>query len=173
MPLMSPSLWISKMLTAHAPHHGRAIDLACGSGRHTQLLRAHGLSVLAVDHNPERETLADCEGVQFQCLDLEGPVWPLADVYADVVVVSNYLYRPRLAEIFALLEPGGILIYETFGVGNEAYGRPARAEFLLADGELAERAPRDCMLLESSFGLVETPKPAIRARACFQRQMPD
>ena len=161
------------MLTKYAPRIGQSIDLACGSGRHTQLLRGHGLSVLAVDHNPERAVLADWDGVQFQCLDLEHEIWPLTDVFADVVLVSNYLYRPRLAEVFALVRPGGILIYETFGVGNEAYGRPARPEFLLADGELAEVAPSDCVLLEASFGLVEIPKPAIRARACFQRRSCD
>jgi SAM-dependent methyltransferase len=127
--------------------------------------------VLAVDHNPERAALADWDGVQFQCVDLEHAVWPLTDVVADVVVVSNYLYRPRLPEVFALIAPGGLLVYETFGVGNEAYGRPSRAEFLLADGELAEVAPSDCQLLEAWFGLVELPKPAIRARACFQRHM--
>ncbi|MNW01467.1 hypothetical protein D3C71_1971050 [compost metagenome] len=32
--------------------------------------------------------------------------------------------------------PGGVLIYETFARGNETVGRPARAEFLLAPGEL-------------------------------------
>ena len=31
---------------------------------------------------------------------------------------------------------GGVLIYETFAKGNEAYGKPSRPEFLLQSGEL-------------------------------------
>jgi hypothetical protein len=36
-----------------------------------------------------------------------------------------------------LIAPGGgVLLYETFAVGNETVGRPKRADFLLAHGEL-------------------------------------
>ena len=31
---------------------------------------------------------------------------------------------------------GGVLIYETFMLGNEAYGKPSNPEFLLRPGEL-------------------------------------
>ena len=39
------------------------------------------------------------------------------------IVVTNYLYRPIFSQLLCLLE-GGILIYETFAVGHEKYGRP-------------------------------------------------
>jgi hypothetical protein len=32
--------------------------------------------------------------------------------------------------------PGGLLIYETFSVGNETLGRPSRPDFLLQPAEL-------------------------------------
>jgi hypothetical protein len=34
--------------------------------------------------------------------------------------------------------PGGLLIYETFAVGNERFGRPSNPDFLLRPGELIE-----------------------------------
>jgi hypothetical protein len=35
------------------------------------------------------------------------------------------------------LAAGGVLIYETFMLGNERFGRPSNPEFLLKPGELA------------------------------------
>jgi hypothetical protein len=52
------------------------------------------------------------------------------------VVVTNYLWRPLLPAIVACVAPGGVLIYETFAAGNETVGKPSRADFLLAPGEL-------------------------------------
>jgi hypothetical protein len=36
------------------------------------------------------------------------------------------------------LEPGGLLLFETFAAGNETVGRPARPDFLLQPGELLQ-----------------------------------
>ena len=167
---MPASEWIREMLTRFAPPTGHAIDLACGSGRHTELLCAHGLSVLAVDRNADRAVLGTRSGVTFQCMDLEADAWPLEGVTADVVVVSNYLYRPQLSAIFELVGDGGLLIYETFGEGNAAFGKPSRPDFLLREGELVKAAPSGFRLLDEYFGEVTEPKPAVRARACFLRE---
>jgi hypothetical protein len=37
------------------------------------------------------------------------------------------------------LADDGVLVYETFAAGNEAFGRPSNPDFLLAAGELLER----------------------------------
>lgn len=55
------------------------------------------------------------------------------------IVVTNYLYRPLLPLLPGLLSAGGRLIYETFMVGNEAFGRPRNADFLLREDELRNR----------------------------------
>ncbi|MEO6748106.1 MAG: SAM-dependent methyltransferase, partial [Casimicrobiaceae bacterium] len=47
-----------------------------------------------------------------------------------------YLYRPRLTALLDLLGDTGVLIYETFAAGNEAYGRPSNPAYLLREGEL-------------------------------------
>ena len=52
------------------------------------------------------------------------------------MVVTNYLWRPLLPRIADAVAPGGVLLYETFAQGNETVGKPSRADFLLAPGEL-------------------------------------
>ena len=47
------------------------------------------------------------------------------------IVVTNYLHRPLLPMIGASLGAGGVLIYETFMIGNERYGKPSNPNFLL------------------------------------------
>lgn len=70
--------------------------------------------------------------------DIEAGPWPLAGREFDLVLVSNYLWRPLLPQIMAAVAPGGWLIYETFADGQQSIGRPARAEFLLQPGELLQ-----------------------------------
>ena len=57
------------------------------------------------------------------------------------VVVTNYLHRPLMPDLLAAIEPGGVLLYQTFMVGNERFGKPSRPEFLLKDGELLDLVP--------------------------------
>jgi len=57
-------------------------------------------------------------------------------------VVTNYLHRPLLPAIANALAPEGILIYETFALGNERLGRPRNPDFLLRPGELLQAFAR-------------------------------
>ena len=70
--------------------------------------------------------------------DIENGPWPFAGRQFGAVVVVNYLWRPLMPTLLASLEPGGVLIYETFTQGNETVGKPSRADFLLRSGELLE-----------------------------------
>ena len=54
----------------------------------------------------------------------------------DAVVVTNYLWRALFPSIIQSLAPGGVVIYETFAIGNETVGKPSRPDFLLQPGEL-------------------------------------
>ena len=49
------------------------------------------------------------------------------------------MWRALFPHILRSLADGGVLIYETFALGNEAFGKPSRAEFLLQPGELLQR----------------------------------
>lgn len=68
--------------------------------------------------------------------DIENGPWPLAGRQFDLVLVTNYLWRPLLPAIVDAVAPGGWLLYETFAIGHERLGRPSRPEFLLRPGEL-------------------------------------
>lgn len=153
------------------PRFGRVLDLACGSGRHTRLLVESGYPVLAVDRNAlALAGLQGLPGVTTAELDLEGSDWPLAGQSFAGIIVTNYLWRPRLSDLLALLAPGGALIYETFMLGNDAYGKPANPDFLLRPGELREIAAA-AGLREVAFtaGYTDFPKPAMCQAICAVR----
>lgn len=153
------------------PQSGLVLDLACGSGRHTRLLAGCGYRVLAVDRNPEALAgLQGVAGVTTAELDLEGAGWPLGGQRFAGIVVTNYLWRPRLPDLLALLAPGGVLIYETFMLGNEAFGKPSNPDFLLHPGELHAVAAA-ASLREIAFeeGYVDSPKPAVCQAICAIR----
>jgi len=103
-------------------------------------------------------------------LDLEGEDWPLAGQMFDGIVVTNYLWRPRLPDVLALLAPGGVLIYETFMLGNAAYGKPSNPAFLLQTGELRQIAVAVGLReIDYTEGYVASPKPAMRQAICVLR----
>jgi SAM-dependent methyltransferase len=114
---------------------GKALDVAAGSGRHSQLLLHHGLAVTAIDRDPDRQP--DAAGLTKLRADLEtGAPWLLGSQQFDLVVVTNYLHRPILGNIIGAVAPGGLLLYETFAIGNERFGKPSNPDFLLQQGEL-------------------------------------
>jgi SAM-dependent methyltransferase len=128
------------------PRGARVLDFACGRGRHARAAAQLGLAVTAVDRDPD--ALADLDAAGIPTLetlrtDLESDPWPFEAGHFDALVVCNYLYRPRLDALCALLSPGGLLIYETFAAGNERYGRPTNPDYLLKPGELLDFARRN------------------------------
>ena len=105
-------------------------------------------------------------GARFVQADLEGGnPWPFPGERFGGIVVTNYLHRPLFPVLSAALAEGGILVYETFMLGNERYGRPSNPEFLLRPGELLESC---CGLTVKGFeeGEVAEPKPAMIQRLC-------
>ena len=168
--MIPPSPWVVRHAQS-IPARGKVLDLACGSGRHARFLAGLGYPVLAVDRDAEALAgLSTIEGITTRLLDLEGEEWPLAGQVFDGIVVTNYLWRPRLPDVLALLAPGGVLIYETFMVGNAAYGKPTNPAFLLQAGELRQLAAAAGLReVEYAEGYVASPKPAMRQAICAIR----
>lgn len=139
----APSDWVCRwthLIPDQRPGGPRALDLACGSGRHTRWLVRQGCHVTAVDRDADAlTTLADLAPMACTvAADVEDGPWPLPGQTFDAVVVTNYLWRPLWPQILASLAPGGVLVYETFAHGNATVGKPSRPDFLLQPGELLQ-----------------------------------
>ena len=161
-----PSPWVRRF-AALIPAGGKILDVACGCGRHARLLSKMGYRVEAVDRDPlALAALEGFPGITTRIADLENAPWPYDEATFDAVIVANYLYRPRFAVLVDALASGGVLIYETFMVGNEALGKPSNSDFLLAPGELLDRARPRLTVIAFEQGRVETPKPAFVQRIC-------
>lgn len=141
---LQPSRWIERFARP-LPAGAKVLDLACGSGRHTRWLAAQGFVVTAVDR--DHDALETLRGIAHEIIeaDIENGPWPLADRRFDLVVVTNYLWRPLFDRIVEALAPDGWWLHETFGIGNETVGKPSRPDFLLKHGELLEVARRHAL----------------------------
>lgn len=165
--LPAPSPWVARFL----PQADRALpvlDVAAGSGRHSRLARDLGFGVTATDVDTAGlSDLAGDPGVTVVEADLEdGRPWPFGTGAFGAVIVANYLYRPILPALSDALAPGGLLIYETFARGNEAFGRPRNPDFLLAEGELLDTVHGRLSVVAYEHGLVENPGPKLVQRLC-------
>jgi SAM-dependent methyltransferase len=163
-----PSPWVQRWLAWMRPG-GAVLDLACGSGRHARLLARLGFEVDAVDRDPA--LFADPPaGVALLGADLEAGPWPYPGRRFDGIVVANYLHRPLLPILVDSLEPGGVLVYETFARGNERFGKPSNPAFLLAPGELLEAVRGRLRVIAYEDLVVEEPRPAAIQRLCARRE---
>ena len=172
---LAPSCWIMQQ-AERWPNGSKILDFASGHGRHSGALSLAfpgRFEILATDcnHAALRELAAQFPSVKTFHTDLENTnIWPFADHDFDVVLVTNYLFRPRLPDLFRLIRNGGFLAYETFANGNGIYGRPSNPKFLLNDGELPACLPDDFKILDYFHGKVDQPQPAIIQRLAAQRQ---
>ena len=122
----------------------RALDVACGRGRHSLYLAKLGFIVDAWDisevavaelsETAERHNLA----IRAKAVDLTLER-PPADRY-DAVVVTRYLDRELFPALEQSLKPGGLLLYETF-VADPNRESSMNPDFLLEPGELPTLVP--------------------------------
>lgn len=174
-PLHPPSPWLLRWEHLLAPV-SRVLDVACGPGRHMYWLHSRGHQVTGIDRDEAAlASLAPlaAAGVQVIQADIENGAWPLPGRAFDAVLVTNYLWRPRLTDIAEAVAPGGVLLYETFAQGNESVGRPSRPEFLLAPGELlafSDRAGLRVVAYEDGF--LDEPGPRFVQRIAAVRPAP-
>lgn len=132
---LTASNWLIKWahLLKNSP---TVLDVACGSGRHMQYLSQLGCDVTGVDKD-EASLQSAAQFGKVVHADIENSAWPesLSKKF-QVVIVFNYLHRPLMPQIQECVAEGGLLIYETFAIGNEIFGRPKNPDFLLQANEL-------------------------------------
>lgn len=150
--------WIARW-THLAQARATVLDVACGAGRHMAWFSQHGFSVTGIDRDAHAAASARAFGRVVEA-DIENGPWPLMQhdtpLQFDVVVVTNYLWRPLFATLLRSVKPGGLLLYETFACGNETVGKPSRPDFLLRPGELLQLC-RDLSVVAYENGYEDAP----------------
>ena len=167
--LEAPSAWVQRWSHLVRPG-GTVLDVACGHGRHMQWFATRGHPVTGVDRSPEAIAAVASLGEAVQA-DIENGPWPLMQDgqprQFDAVVVTNYLWRALLPVIRQSLAPGGVLLYETFTLGNETVGKPSRPDFLLQPGELL-RAFSDLRVVAYENGFIAQPERFVQRIAAIR-----
>jgi SAM-dependent methyltransferase len=137
---------------------GDALDLACGTGRHTLWLARQGWRVTAVDYSAValEKLKADAQHlpVRIVCADLETGEFEIARDTYTLVVDTCFLDRSLFPSIRTGLRPGGVF----FGVFPMEGMNPA---YLVSDGELTGYF-HDWEIIHSFEG---RPSPARRLRS--------
>ena len=147
------------------------LDFASGNGRNCIPLSKKNIMVTAIDRDQEKlNKYKNFKNINSICFDLENSEeWPLTKEYYDVIIVVNYLYRPKIKKLINLLKKDGFLFYETFSLGNEKYGSPKDPKFLLKDRELIEIFGEFLLPLSFYDGRLKDDKIAIKQRASFKK----
>jgi tellurite methyltransferase len=143
---------------------GPALDIACGTGRHSLLLAARGQHVTAVDFSsvaldvlktrahsmrvPVRQSKSFLDapkrhlraGLELMQADLEHIQLP--ECCYDLILCVQYLQRSLFPQISHALRPNGVLLMETFTSAQlEFPGGPRNPAYLLETGELRDAFP--------------------------------
>jgi len=143
---------------------GPALDIACGTGRHSLLLAARGQHVTAVDFSPvaldtlktrahgmhmpvrQSKSFRDAPrrrlhgGLELVQANLEQIHLP--ECCFDLILCVQYLQRPLFPHMTRALRPNGVLLFETFTRAQlEFEGGPRNPAYLLESGELRDAFP--------------------------------
>ena len=123
------------------PDKGDALDYACGLAGNAFYLAGKGFNVKAWDmseaaiNQVNSHAAKTSQKVSGEIADLENNP-PKSSQQFDVIVVSYFLHRETLRDLYRYLKQGGILFYQTFS-GSQVSGKgPSRDAFRLQRGEL-------------------------------------
>jgi len=121
---------------------GRALDLACGTGRHAIFLAERGWQVAAVDASSVGIELAQTAAlalnleVDWKVSDLDRNEFEIEAEAYDLIGVFYYLQRDLFPQIRAGVSFGGIVIAAIHMVDEPPDTKPMNPAFLLQPGEL-------------------------------------
>lgn len=135
---------------------GRALDLACGAGRHAHWLAERGWDVVAIDDSAEALARIDDDRVTAMRLDLERNPLPFPDASFDLVLIVNFLHRPLFIEAMRVIRPGGRIVVQTKSDGRFAL-RPGELHEIFAGWEFLfedQTSTRAILARSTSDGLM-------------------
>ncbi len=114
---------------------GRALDVACGTGRNTHFLADLGFVVDAIDLSDYAlSCIREDANIIKQEVDLDH--YNIEEKY-DLIININYLNRSLMAQMRDALKEGGVILFETF---IQAHDKPEKGsmnpDYLLEKNEL-------------------------------------
>jgi tellurite methyltransferase len=121
---------------------GRALDLACGSGRNAIYLARQGWEVTAVDASAvaidmlEQRTAALDLHIDSRTADLEKGEFTIERAHYDLICNFYYLQRGLFAPIRSGVVCGGLVIATIHTLDDDPEAKPMNPDFLLHPGEL-------------------------------------
>ena len=147
------------------------LDFASGDGRNCIPLSKQNINLTAIDIDQEKlNKYKSFKNINTICFDLEtNEEWPLVREYYDVIIVVNYLHRPKIKKLINLLKKDGFLFYETFSLGNEKYGSPKNPNFLLKNRELLDIFSNELLPLSFYEGKINGKNISIKQMASFKK----
>ena len=117
---------------------GRALDVACGLGRHALALAARGWHVTAVDvSSVALSRLADNDLIETVHTDLAAHELALSPASYDLIVMTNYLQRDLFAALKQAVRVNGLFVAVIAMIDDDPQVKPMNPAFLLEPGELA------------------------------------
>ncbi|HKO35978.1 MAG TPA: methyltransferase domain-containing protein [Pyrinomonadaceae bacterium] len=123
---------------------GRALDVACGVGRHAIFLAENGWHVTAVDSSrvgveilQERAREAGVT-VEARVGDLESGEFHIEPASYELICVFYYLQRDLFAPIRAGVKTGGTVVAAIHLNDGKENAKPANPAFLFEGGELKQ-----------------------------------
>ncbi len=123
---------------------GRALDIACGVGRHAIFLAEHGWHAMAVDSSRVGIEILQQHAreagltVEARVADLESGEFHIEPGTYDLVCVFYYLQRDLFSPIRAGVKPGGTVVAAIHLNDGREDAKPANPAFLLERGELRQ-----------------------------------
>lgn len=137
-----PSSWLSQHEHfLNIQTKGKALDIACGSGKNSCYLATLGYDVDAIDISDvavdwlTKKVMEEQITVFPQVRNLETELLPVSSY--NVILNFYYLQRSLFPAIKAALTPGALLFFETFSQDHiEVVGSSINPDFVLKRGEL-------------------------------------
>ena len=152
--------WLRDNIASVSP--GRALDLACGLGHNALWLAENGWDVDAVDISPVglrcAAKLADERGVFVNWIVADLDEYMPGIAAYDLITVFRFVDRARLPSLIeTALQPGGLLVYEAFHIGQ--FARPdnhlQNRAFALEPDELPRLFPACEVLAYAEYDLAD------------------
>jgi len=138
----TPSAIIEKYIDI-APK-GRALDIACGTGRNSIYLASRGYIVDALDISAvalqeltqHLEKITDISKVHTKLVDLDE--YRLEQNQYELIVIVNFLDRGLISTLKEALKKGGIFIIETYMQDEDNEKQNSNPDYLLKSKELLD-----------------------------------